>query len=67
MKFLFQNNGRVCAAKSAFMCMLFLCMLDIFYARVSGGVVDFSGWATLLTVLAGLYWGRANTKANAHD
>jgi hypothetical protein len=63
MVYLFQNNGKACAAKSIFMIAFAVCMIDILYARVTGSDVNFSGWTTLLTVFAGLYWGRAKTKA----
>jgi len=62
MRYLFQHEGKPCAAKSCFMAIFLVCMIDILYARVTGENVNFAGWATLLTVFAGLYWGRSHTK-----
>lgn len=69
MKFLFQNNGKSCAAKSVFMIAFFTCIVKILFAGVSiNGVTlapaDYSGMAVFISPLAALYWGRAKTKAD---
>lgn len=68
MKYLFQNNGKACAAKSVFMVAFFTCIVKIILAGVTIGDFtlaepDYSGMALFISPLSALYWGRAKTKA----
>ena len=69
MTFLFQNNGKACAAKSVFMIAFFGCMFQIILAGLdlswwSLGSADYHGMAVFLSPLAALYWGRSKTKSD---
>lgn len=68
MKYLFQNNGKACAAKSVFMIAFAVCVFKIIFSGVTiGGLIlpdaNYQGMSVFITPLAALYWGRANTKA----
>lgn len=63
MKFLFQNDGKPCLAKTAFTMTMLTCLGQIAYLSYSGGDIDYSGMATLIGAVGAIYWGRSNTKA----
>ncbi len=69
MLYLFQNNGKACAAKSCFMLAFFTCLFKIAVSGITIGDIafasaDYAGIAAFLSPLAALYWGRAKTKAD---
>ena len=68
MKFLFQNNGRLCAAKSVFTVTWAAFLVKIMLSGISvGGIAladaDYSGMAAFLAPIAAAYGWRTATKA----
>lgn len=63
MKFLFQNDGKPCLAKTAFTMTMLTCLGQIAYMTYTGESIDYSGMATLIGAVGAIYWGRSNTKA----
>ena len=68
MRYLFQNGGKACAAKSVFMIAFATCIFKILFAGVTiAGVTlsdpNYAGMSMFISPLAALYWGRALTKA----
>ena len=53
------NDGKVCAAKTAFWITLITCLAKI----IMQDVPDYSGLAIFLSPVAALYFGRSHTKA----
>ena len=64
------GNGKMCAAKTAFMITLLTCLAKIIIHGVApffgfeAPAPDYTGMAALLSPLAAVYWGRNHTKAN---
>lgn len=69
MNFLYTDkNGNKCAAKFVFMmfCLVFMAKILMSGMKIYGvefEVADYTGMASFLTVLAGIYGWRATTKA----
>jgi len=64
------QNGKVCAAKTAFMSSLAICLFKILVSGMTiNGMpmesVDYAGMAAFLSPLAAVYWGRSHTKASS--
>ena len=62
------QNGKVCAAKTAFMVSLLVCLIKILLSGlVINGIpmesADYGGMAAFLSPLAAVYWGRSHTKS----
>ena len=59
MKQLVQDkNKKLCAAKTAFMISLVVCL----YKIITGDTPDYNGMAVFLTPLGAVYWGRSYSK-----
>lgn len=68
MKYLFQNEGKPCAAKTMFSLTLIFFLIKIMLSgmEIAGykfEIADYNGMAHFLTVLAGIYGWRSHTKA----
>ena len=63
MKYLFQNEGKPCLAKTAFTMTMVTCLSQIAYLSYTGGVIDYSGMSVLIGAVGAIYWGRSSTKA----
>jgi len=61
MSLLRDSNGKVCLAKLCYIVTLCVCLYRV--TNSSCTIVDYSGMAMLLGVVAGTYYGRADTKA----
>lgn len=65
------KDGKVCAAKTAFMVSLAVCLAKILWHSVAPSfgfeapAPDYSGMSLFLSPLAAVYWGRSKTKADA--
>lgn len=56
---IYDKDGKICAAKTAFWVTLITCLVNIFIQDTP----DYAGLAIFLSPVAALYFGRSHTKA----
>lgn len=67
MKYLFQNDGKPCAAKTFFTLTVATCLGKILVSSYNGVSIDYQGMAVLIGAVGAIYYGRSKTKAETND
>ncbi len=63
MKYLFQNNGKPCLAKTAYTVAVITSIAVIAYNTYTGADTDYSGMSMWIGAVGAVYFGRSHDKS----